>query len=95
MSGGSLDYVYSRIEQASEEIKLRLAKQGNVDEEWGFAYETYSQPVQDELDKIAYSLYLAAKFAKEAEWLFSGDTGEESFLKRIADIYEAEDLVRE
>ena len=93
MSGGSLDYVYIRIEQASDEITLTLLKQGKKDE-WEYTYPVYSDVVQEELRKIAYHLRLASKFAKEAEWLFSGDTGEDTFLDRISEIYEEEDLVR-
>lgn len=94
MSGGSLDYVYSRIQDASDEIYLHLSRQGTYDDYYGYTFETYSEPVQEELRKIAYSLSLAAKFAKEVEWLFSGDTGDDSFLKSIAEIYEEEDLAR-
>lgn len=80
MRGGSLDYVYSRIQDASDEITLTLAKQGRLDE-WGYTYPVYSDAVQEELRKIAYHLHLASKFAKEAERFFSGDTGPDTFMK--------------
>ena len=38
------------------------------------------------LAEIAAIVDYAAKLAKEAEWLYSGDTGEETFMARVAKI---------
>lgn len=77
MSGGSFGYAYSKMQQFAEELRVRLE---DDDQGWD------DPAVARTLHEIAALADRAAAYAKEAEWLYSGDTGEESFLRRVAQI---------
>jgi len=73
MSGGSFDYAYFRAEQFAEELKDKLQ---NEKHDW-------SEATVRKLKEIAELVGNASVLMKEAEWLYSGDTGEQTFLERI------------
>lgn len=97
MSGGAFDHQQWHIRQIAENIESELERQGKpkpkaelwCDEEYYKKYPgelvwyTYSKEVQRQLRKAVKVLKQAYVYAQRADYLFSGDDGEESFLKRL------------
>jgi hypothetical protein len=86
MSGGSFDYEYSRMQDFADDLRERLTQQGQVVDGWKIG--TWEPAVATKLAEIAALVDHVAKLAREAEWLYSGDTGEETFMCRVAKIEE-------
>ncbi len=86
MSGGSFDYAYARMHEFADDLRCKLAEQGQVVDGWKIG--TWEPAVAAKLAEIAALVDYAAKLAKEVEWLYSGDTGEETFMWRVAKIEE-------
>ena len=86
MSGGSFDYAYRRMMDFADDLRDKLAKQGQVVDGWEVG--TWEPAVAAKLAEIAARVDHAATLAKAAEWLYSGDTGEETFMARVAKIEE-------
>ena len=86
MSGGSFDYAYARMHEFADDLRCKLAEQGQTKDGWKVG--TWEPAVAAKLAEIAALVDHAAKLAKEAEWLYSGDTGEETFMWRVAKIEE-------
>jgi hypothetical protein len=72
MSGGAFDYAYSRTAQFADDLELRL---GDAAQCWPEAINNLAQLV---IDARALSQRMRA-----AEWLFSGDIGQDTFLERM------------
>lgn len=93
MSGGSLEYVYSRINQAVEQIKTELEKLRDERIEQVHPYylreypdkpylaspELLKQEVERRIKEAVKTLERASVLAHAVEWYMSGDTGYESF----------------
>jgi hypothetical protein len=86
MSGGSFDYAYARMHEFAEELRDMLSQQGQRKDGWEIG--TWNPEVAVKLEEISHIVDYAAKLAKEVEWLYSGDTGEETFMWRVAKIEE-------
>ncbi len=86
MSGGSFDYAYARMHDFADDLRDMLSQQGQVVDGWTVG--TWEPEVAAKLAEIAALVDYAAKLAKEVEWLYSGDTGEETFMWRVAKIEE-------
>jgi hypothetical protein len=84
MSGGSFDYAYARMHEFADDLRDMLSQQGQRKDGWEVG--TWEPQVAAKLAEIAAIVDHAAKLAKEAEWLYSGDTGEETFMWRVAKI---------
>lgn len=84
MSGGSFDYAYRRMMDFADDLRNKLAEQGQVVDGWEVG--TWPAEVAVKLEEISHIVDHAAKLAKEAEWLYSGDTGEETFMARVEKI---------
>lgn len=89
MSGGSFDYAFCRVDQFAAELCMRLDEHDQVNE-WGDKPNEFGPETLAKLREIEYLARHVAKLMKEAEWLYSGDTGEESFMRRVGEIREAE-----
>ena len=85
MSGGSFDYVYLRVERFADELGQRL-DEFDKENEWGCQPDKYEPATLGKLREIESLARHVAKLMKEAEWLYSRDTGEGSFIKRVAEI---------
>lgn len=75
-----------KVLQFAEELRMRLENQGKMLEA-----DTYPEPewrgdVASKLEAIADLAEFTAKLMKEAEWLYSGDTSEDTFLLRVTGI---------
>ena len=84
MSGGSFDYAYARMHDFADDLRNKLAEQGQVVDGWEVG--TWPAEVAVKLEEISHLVDYAAKLAKEAEWLYSGDTGEDTFMERVEKI---------
>jgi hypothetical protein len=84
MSGGHFDYGCFRISRFADELKHEIDMNHSHDEEvhgYNFDPETITL-----LKKCHDVIEYAGKLAKEIEWLYSGDHGEDSFIKAISKI---------
>ena len=84
MSGGSFDYAYARMHEFADDLRDMLSQQGQKKDGWEVG--TWEPAVATKLAEIAVLVDHAAKLAKEAEWLYSGDTGEDTFMARVEKI---------
>jgi len=75
MSGGSLDYVYWKVEDAVDRIVEEISR-----------IDYYEEKTVNMLKMTAAMANVTAKLLKEAEWLFSGDNGDESYSRNIQEI---------
>ena len=80
MSGGSFDYAYQKAQWFADDLEERLDV--TVPEN-GWTPEPETTKKLREIVKIAR---YAARLMKEAEWLYSGDTADESFMDRVKEI---------
>jgi len=86
MSGGSFNYAFHHVGQFIEELELKLDNADKIDE-FG-CYPNYFEPrVLAKLRNIVILARYTAKLMKEVEWLYSGDIGEDTFMKRIDEIF--------
>lgn len=85
MSGGSFGYAYSKVDDFVEQLHERLARaassEDNTEGVGGIDLATARK-----LEEIVQYVDKAGKLMKEVEWYFSGDNGDESFLRNVRDI---------
>jgi hypothetical protein len=72
------------MQDFANDLRCKLAEQGQVVDGWKIG--TWEPAVATKLAEIAAIVDHAAKLAREAEWLYSGDTGEDTFTERVAKI---------
>lgn len=90
MSGGSFNYAYTRVETFVEELEAKLRRAVGHPEEEGA--DDREQPPELSLDTLARLSEIAklsahvAKLMREAEYLYSQDTSEESFHANLAEL---------
>lgn len=85
MSGGSFNYAFSHTATFAEDLGLRLDEWDKPDR-YGDYPNRFEQATRDKLREIQVLAERCAKLMKEAEWLYSSDTGEETFMARVAKI---------
>ena len=85
MSGGSFNYAFCRVIEFVEELQRKI-KYGR--------FRNYSPEVIAKLQGIAKDAERTAQLMREAEWLYSGDTSEDDFLERVAEIESGELVAR-
>ena len=73
MSGGAFDYQQYRLQDIAEEIDLRISEPDH-----GYRPETVAA-----LKDAVNFLRIAQVYAQRADWMFSGDDGEDSFHERL------------
>lgn len=73
MSGGHYNYKQFHITDIVEQIKHDVENNGEIDS------HTFNNPTLRKLLFIADLLTLSADLAKDADWLYSGDDGEDTF----------------
>lgn len=77
MSGGHFFYAYSKVEDFAEHLLRDLHSRPD----WIEYPETRLKLIE-----IQRFSELIAKLMKEAEWLYSGDTSDDTFLERVKEI---------
>ena len=83
MSGGSFNYAYSQVQSFSEDLVNKIDENEKPDR-YGDAHR-FAPEVLNELLALADEARRLSVRMRAAEWLYSGDIGEETFLKRIAE----------
>jgi len=85
MSGGFFDYNCFKISQFADELEHEIDTNDDtsLDEFGGTIGNGYSEVTLNQLKEAHEIIELAGKLAREVEWLYSGDHGEESF-RRVA-----------
>ena len=98
MSGGAFDYQQRYIEEIADDIEQEIIEAGReiLKEIWaknhwyGGSYDdsdriypTYERKTIDIMKRAVYVLRMAYIYAKRADWMLSGDDGEESLVKRL------------
>lgn len=72
MSGGSFNYIQFNMREVAEELDVIATN------------SAYAQRVNDKIQLVSNALQFASKLLQEADWLISGDNGEDTFLENIA-----------
>ena len=85
MSGGSFNYAYGTVDQFADELGVRLDEFDKADE-FGDKRYKFEPETMSKLREIERLARYTARLMKEAEWLYSGDTGDASFMKRVGEI---------
>ena len=87
MSGGHFDYNQYRITTIAETIESFIFNNNSEEvDEWGDKLSRgYSKETIKEFERAVLCLNLAYTYAQRIDWLVSGDDGEETFHKRLAD----------
>jgi hypothetical protein len=84
VSGGSFNYAYSHVKYFSVELIAKIElRPFNGDHNDCYAF---SDEVTMKLREIAEIAEKTAKLMNEVEWLYSGDTGEETFMSHVNEI---------
>lgn len=86
MSGGSFDYAYERPARFANELRNKLREQGKDPRSEGWPAPVWNTDVACALSKIAAFADYVSALMKEAEWLYSGDTSEDTFAERLRQI---------
>lgn len=86
MSGGSFDYAYTVAERFADDLRNRLDEQGKDLYGDGFILPKWPPEVADKLAEIADLAEHTSRIMKEVEWLYSDDTGPETFMRRVSEI---------
>jgi hypothetical protein len=82
MSGGSFNYAYSGVRSFCDELEIKIRQNGQSREDKNYpgeCYPEYSPVTLVTLRQILAEAERVSKMMREAEWLYSGDHGEESF----------------
>lgn len=85
MSGGSFDYAFTKVSQFSEELDLKLRNREKKDT-YGQKLYDFEPQVLAKLKEISKLARKMASLMREVEWLYSGDTSEDSFLEEVKKI---------
>lgn len=94
MSGGSFDYACYRTMQFADDLRNKLREQGKDPSGYGDFNPTWTTDVACKLSEIAALADYVGAMMKEAEWLYSCDTSEETFMQRIAEMEETRGVIR-
>ena len=80
MPGGHFDFNCFRISEFADDLKSEIGINDSLDTEYGFTYgKGYSPETISRLNVAQQIIETAGKLAKEIEWLYSNDIGEETF----------------
>lgn len=90
MSGGSFDYAYEKVNGFAYDLGEKLREFDRKDE-YGYQPNMYPPEVRAKLREIMYAAKTMSDLMREVEWLYSGNTGEDSFMRRVAEIENSRD----
>ena len=92
MSGGHFDYGCFRISQFADELQHEIDTIHDRDE-WGNCWsDEIDEETLERLKEAKRIIRTAGRIAKQVEWLFSGDTGAETFNELFDEIMSASRL---
>ena len=87
MSGGRFDYLQYRISEIIDSLEQEILDNNappRKNNEW-FEPRNFKEETINEFKKGVEFLKKAQIYAQRIDWLLSGDDGEETFHKRLAD----------
>lgn len=89
MSGGFFNYEQYKIDQIASQIEqLIYSNDDDTLNEWGYRKgRHYTDETITEFHKAVAMLKFASMYAQRIDYLVSGDDGEESFHKQLAEDY--------
>ncbi len=90
MSGGAFDYQYYHINEFGHSLKNSLVPK-NEEEDYSYTPDM-KDSTKEILNLIADKMIIAADLAKEIEWFYSGDIGEETMIERLQNIFKGENV---
>lgn len=92
MSGGHFDYNCHKISRFAEDLKHELCINDSEEKDRYGDYigRHFGTETMKALRESWVIIEKASKFAREIEWLYSGDHSEESFLRLIRGINETD-----
>lgn len=79
MSGGHFDYAFCVVADFNSQLKKEI-ENNKKEDEYGYSHN-YSNETIKKLKYITNYLDLAEQYMYAAEWLYSGDFGEDDFLE--------------
>lgn len=82
MSGGSFNYAYQKVYDFADELRNKIDENSKPDS-YGEVRYGYDGQTIFRLRQIEEMARKTAALMKEAEWLYSGDTGPETFAARL------------
>ena len=87
MSGGHFGYAQFEIQKIAQEIEQLIeVNHDQTPDRWGEKKgREYPPGVMIEFAKAVKALKVATAYAHRIDYLLSGDDGEDSFLRRLAD----------
>lgn len=85
MSGGAFGHAYGRVIEFAEELSVRLDEHDRANICGDKPYD-FSKHILSKLKAIEAETRKTAALMREAEWLYSGDISEESFVRRVSAI---------
>ena len=88
MSGGAFDYNQYRIRDVIDSLKEVLDNKRNYNKKWNFIENDYTDETFEEFKTALEILGNAEIYVQRIDWLLSGDDGEETFHKRLAEDFE-------
>jgi hypothetical protein len=81
MSGGSFDYAFGKLEMFADELETKLDTTSENYWDHGF-----SPDIIAEMRRVVAEARSFARVMHAVEWLWSGDTGEDSFKREMMEI---------
>ena len=86
MSGGSFypEYAYCKVRHFAEELEERIDE--NLKDTDGYGPADLSEEVLDRMRPYVARLQQMAEVMQAIDYLYSGDHGEESFLRKLTEI---------
>lgn len=90
MSGGHFDYNCFRISEFAEDLQREIDQNDDkTTDSWGNAVGfEFSKETIEKLQTVQKIIETAGNLAKETEWLYSGDLGEETYIRIVDEILE-------
>lgn len=89
MSGGHFNYngyAYYKVEQFADELEHEIIN-NDVEDKWGYA-PSHPPEVIEYLKKQVLKMRKMAEIMKRIDYLYSGDHGDDSFMKKVNQIDE-------
>lgn len=83
MSGGHFDYQQYKMGEIAESIEDLIER--SPDEDW----MKYSSKTLETFKNAVFFLRISEIYAQRIDWLVSGDDGEDTFHKRLAEDFKA------
>lgn len=71
MSGGQWNYVQDKLMHICADIRMQMGR------------ETYEEEVEQRLLEAVKVIAIAAVYIERIDWLFSGDDGDDDFVRRL------------